>query len=394
MPTRTPLLTAENLVVGYSANTKKPQPVAAPLNLVLWPGELVCLLGPNGAGKSTLLRTLAGLQPPLSGRLDLGGMPLAGLSAPERARQLSVVLTDRVDAGNLTVQELVSLGRYPHTGWLGSLSDHDEAQVQAALAATDTTHFARRPVAELSDGERQKVLLARALAQDTPIVLLDEPTAHLDLPNRVTLMRLLHRLARQTGKAILLSTHELDLALQAADRVWLLPAAGTLRTGTPEDLVLSGAFAAAFAREGLAFDHATGTFALHAPMGQAVQLVGTGAATFWTRRALEREGFVPTLESAALRVTAPTAPDTGSWTSQLGDQPAQNHKTVEALLRALRQAPTCASQGTSRDPCGADPLSKKEGEPEVSKTESFGSPSFLERGLGGEVPTKANPLSS
>jgi len=332
-----PLLTAEDLAVGYFLDKKAPRPVAGPLRLALWPGELVCLLGPNGAGKSTLLRTLAGLQPALSGRLDLGGRPLAAMGASERARQLSIVLTDRVDAGNLAVRELVRLGRHPHTGWLGSLSAHDEARVQAALEATGTGIFADRPVGELSDGERQKVLLARALAQDTPVVLLDEPTAHLDLPNRVSLMRLLHQLARTTGKAILLSTHELDLALQAADRVWLLPADGALCTGTPEDLVLSGAFAAAFAREGLAFDAGTGTFALHAPTGPPVQLVGKGAAAFWTRRALEREGFVPIPGPAALRVTALEGPGPGPWMSQASGQASASHATIEALLRALRQ---------------------------------------------------------
>ena len=337
MPRPTPLLTAEDLAIGYFGAKKTPRPVATSLHLALWPGELVCLLGPNGAGKSTLLRTLAGLQPPLGGRLDLGSTPLATLSPGERARQLSIVLTERVEVGGLTALELVRLGRHPHTGWLGSLTDHDEAQVRAALAATGTAAFAQRPVGELSDGERQKVLLARALAQDTPVVVLDEPTAHLDLPNRVALMRLLHRLARQTGKGILLSTHELDLALQAADRVWLLPADGALRTGTPEDLVLSGAFAAAFVGEGLAFDAATGTFALHAPTGPAVQLVGEGAAAFWTRRALEREGFVPTPAPAAWRVTVPAAP-AAPWLSQLAGRAAQPHPTIAALLGTLREA--------------------------------------------------------
>ncbi len=337
-PPPAPLLTAEDLTVGYLLRKNAPRPVAGPLRLALRPGELVCLLGPNGAGKSTLLRTLAGLQAPLAGRLAVGGVPLAGLGAAARARQISIVLTDRSDAATLTVRELVALGRHPHTGWLGALTAHDHDQVRAALAATGTTAFAHRPVGELSDGERQKVMLARALAQDTPVVLLDEPTAHLDLPNRVALMRLLHRLARATGKAVLLSTHELDLALQAADRVWLLPATGPLRTGTPEDLVLSGAFAAAFAREGLAFDAATGTFALHAPTGPAVQLVGDGAAAFWTRRALEREGFVPTAGPAALRVTAPTGPGAGPWTSQGPGRPAQAHDSVAALLQALREA--------------------------------------------------------
>jgi iron complex transport system ATP-binding protein len=340
-----PLLTAESLTIGYRSSGRATRPIAGPLALALRPGELVCLLGPNGAGKSTLMRTLAGLQPPLAGRLDLGGMPLADLGAGDRARQLSIVLTDRVEASGLTVLELVRLGRHPHTGWLGGLSPHDEAQVQAALAATGTQAFAPRPVGELSDGERQKVLLARALAQDTPVVLLDEPTAHLDLPNRVSLMRLLHRLARQTGKAILLSTHELDLALQAADRIWLLPADGRLHTGAPEDLVLSGTFAAAFAREGLVFDPATGTFPLHEAQGPAVRVVGEGTAVFWTRRALQREGYAVTASpTAPVQVVVSGGPAKWCWTSQAETTP-HTYGTVQELLAGL-QAQRHARQGS------------------------------------------------
>ncbi|MFD1875064.1 ABC transporter ATP-binding protein [Hymenobacter bucti] len=331
-----PLLTSKDLTIGYRTSGRATKVIAGPLSLALRPGELVCLLGPNGAGKSTLMRTLAGLQPPLAGRLDLGGTPLTDLGAAARARQLSIVLTDRVEASGLTVLELVRLGRHPHTGWLGSLSAHDEAQVQAALAATGTAAFAPRPVGELSDGERQKVLLARALAQDTPVVLLDEPTAHLDLPNRVSLMRLLHRLARQLGKAILLSTHELDLALQAADRIWLLPADGRLHAGTPEDLVLSGTFAAAFARDGLAFDPATGTFPLHAAQGPTVQVVGEGPAAFWTRRALTRAGYTLTTSPAApCQVAVSEAPGGGRWMSEI-DGKQQVYNTVQGLLAGLR----------------------------------------------------------
>ncbi|GAB3635724.1 ABC transporter ATP-binding protein [Hymenobacter arcticus] len=336
----TPVVTADALTIGYAGRKGAPRLVAGPLHLTLWPGELVCLLGPNGAGKSTLLRTLAGVQAPLGGRLTVGGRPLASLSPEARARQLSIVLTERIDAGYLTGQELVNLGRHPHTGWLGGLSAHDHAQVRAALAATGTTQFAHRPVGELSDGERQKVMLARALAQDTPLILLDEPTAHLDLPNRVALLRLLHLLARTLGKAILLSTHELDLALQAADRVWLLPATGELLAGPPEDLVLNGAFAAAFQREGLAFDPATGTFELHAPTGPAVQLLGDGPAAFWTRRALLRAGFVPTDSPATWRVTAPASSESplGTWLSQVPGQPALPHSSIASLLQALGAA--------------------------------------------------------
>jgi len=332
-----PLLAAQNLTVGYSA-ARAPKPVAGPLNFALHPGELVALLGPNGAGKSTLLRTLAGLQAPLAGRLALKERGLATLGPPERARLLSIVLTDRVEAGGLTVLELVRLGRHPHTGWLGGLSAHDEARVQAALVATNTTAFAQRRVGELSDGERQKVLLARALAQDTPVILLDEPTAHLDLPNRVALLRLLHRLARDTQKAILLSTHELDLALQAADRLALLTAEGALHLGTPEDLVLDGTFAAAFAREGLVFDAATGTFPLHQTHGPALRLVGSGPTAFWTRRALERAGYTLTTSPDALAEVAVQGASGGyRWSLNGAGSAAASGTTVAALLTTLRE---------------------------------------------------------
>ncbi|RZK30640.1 MAG: ABC transporter ATP-binding protein [Hymenobacter sp.] len=336
----TPVISAEALTIGYTVRKGAPRVVAGPLQLTLRPGELVCLLGPNGAGKSTLLRTLAGVQAPLGGQLTVGGVPLASLTPEARARQLSIVLTERLDAGPLTVQELVNLGRHPHTGWLGGLSAHDHAQVRAALLATDTAQFAHRLVSELSDGERQKVMLARALAQDTPLILLDEPTAHLDLPNRVVLLRLLHQLARKTGKAILLSTHELDLALQAADQIWLLPANGELLAAPPEDLVLSGDFAAAFQREGLAFDPATGTFELHTPTGPLVQLLGNSSTAFWTRRALLRAGFIPTINPADWRVIIPEVADLAStiWISQVPGMSEQQHDSVATLLQTLKSA--------------------------------------------------------
>jgi len=327
-------LAAHALTIGYPA-ARAPKLIAGPLDFTLYPGELVAVLGPNGAGKSTLLRTLAGLQAPLGGRLLVNDKDLATLGPPARARLLSIVLTDRVEAGGLTALELVRLGRHPHTGWLGGLSARDEAAVQAALAATGTTAFAARRVAELSDGERQKVLLARALAQDTPIILLDEPTAHLDLPNRVALLRLLHRLARDTQKAILLSTHELDLALQAADRLALLTAEGALHLGTPEDLVLAGTFAAAFAREGLAFDAATGTFPLHAGQGSAVRLVGEGPAAFWTRRALERAGYTLATGPGALAEVAVSGAGRDYRWALAGPDAAATGTTVAALLAAV-----------------------------------------------------------
>jgi len=284
-----PILQARGLCIGYAPRRRERIEVAADIGAGLSQGELVCLLGPNGAGKSTLMRTLAGLQRPLAGDVLLQGSELHRLDRGERARLLGLVLTERVDAGNLSAYALVALGRYPYTGWDGRLSPADEEVVRWAIAAVGAVDLASRNVGELSDGERQKVMIARALAQEPAVLLLDEPTAFLDLPRRVEIMQLLRHLAYDTGRAVLLSTHDLDLALRCADRIWLLPSGGPLQTGAPEDLVLSGAFQRAF--EGVEFEAATGSFRLVQEPEGAVGLEGEGLHAVWTARALERAGF-------------------------------------------------------------------------------------------------------
>jgi iron complex transport system ATP-binding protein len=280
------VLTGQDLTIGYRKRV-----VAEDLSLELCAGELVCLLGPNGAGKSTLVRTLAGMQPPLAGRVLLQGDDVGHLPVRELAKRLSVVLTERVDAGTITARELVALGRYPYTDWMSRQTDADRRAVAWALRAVGAAELADRPVHELSDGERQKIMIARALAQEPAVILLDEPTAFLDLPRRVEIVYLLRALARETRRAILISTHDLDLALRSADQVWLLAMGGKMHVGAPEDLVLSGAFGQAFASMGAHFDAETGTFATGAPHIGTVRLLGQGIAAQWTARALEREGF-------------------------------------------------------------------------------------------------------
>ena len=267
-------LQTHDLSIGYTGRPARI--LAAQLDLTLRAGELVCLIGPNGAGKSTLMRTLAGMQPPLHGSVALLGDDLADLPAREVARRLSVVLTERVNPGLLTAYTLVALGRHPYTDWSGRLTQQDDASVRAAIAAVGAQNLADRQVGELSDGERQKIMIARALAQEPAVLLLDEPTAFLDLPRRVEIMQLLRNLARDQQRAILLSTHDLDLALRTADRIWLLPGDGSLHTGAPEDLVLSGAFAAAFRAEGVAFDPQTGAFRGSEHTQARVSLSGRG----------------------------------------------------------------------------------------------------------------------
>jgi iron complex transport system ATP-binding protein len=337
-----PVLSALDLTIGYTSRKQAEWVVAKSLTLDLWAGQLVCLLGPNGAGKSTLMRTLAGLQLPIDGVIKLGEQTITDVSPAQLARTLSLVLAERVEAGNLRVRELVTLGRTPYTGWLGRNTQDDIDKVDAALRMTDTRQYQDRRVDQLSDGERQKVMLARALAQDTDLILLDEPTAHLDLPNRVEMMRLLHQLTRQTGKAILLSTHELDLALQAADRLWLLAPGGKLATGAPEDLVLNGQFEAAFirpnTRAGFYFDRETGSFAIHADgSGPAITLTGDAGLVFWTRRALQREGFrVNQTTTSKCAITVLREGDVAIWTCTYLDH-VQQVNSVEQVLVFLQQ---------------------------------------------------------
>lgn len=347
------LLTSRDLSIGYTGRKQTQHVVAQKLQLDLRAGQLVCLLGPNGAGKSTLMRTLAGLQAPLAGNVRVAGQEVASLSPVELARRLSLVLSERVEASNLLVQELVALGRTPHTGWLGKLTSLDQDAIQRALTVTDTLGFAHRRLHQLSDGERQKVMLARALAQDTDLILLDEPTAHLDLPSRVELMRLLHRLSRQTHKAILVSTHELDLALQAADTLWLLDAKGTMTTGTPEDLVLTGAFEATFFKDGFSFDRTTGTFTLHTEeQGPIIRLVGDESLVFWTRRALQRESFRVTSDpEASITVEATGQAGVPHWTYRQ-ENTVQHVDSINALLVSL-QILKCPSQITPNPIKGA-----------------------------------------
>ena len=291
------ILTTHNLTIGY-----KTQVIASDISVSLSAGELVCLLGANGVGKSTLLRTLGGMQSPIKGKVQLLGDDINKLTPQQLAKRLSLVLTDKVDVGMLSAYAVVSMGRYPYTGWWGKLTQKDEAIVNWAIDAVGAVHLATRNLSELSDGERQKIMIARALAQEPVLMLLDEPTAFLDLPRRVEMMQLLRSLARKTNQAILLSTHDLDLALRLADKVWLLAANSSFHIGAPEDLVLSGALAETFKSEGVEFDPLTGEFHLQTPIHGEIDLVGQGIGAIWTKRALQRSGFLIASESPSSQI--------------------------------------------------------------------------------------------
>jgi iron complex transport system ATP-binding protein len=289
-----PVIEAHNLTVGYRGARGRPANVLTDIHATLRQGQFAFLLGPNGAGKSTLLRSLVGSQRPLGGRVMLDGENLARMSARERAQRLSVVLTDRVDVGLMSVRALVALGRAPHVGWFATMDQDDRETVEWALDAAGARMLADRQVIELSDGERQRVMIARALAQRPSILVLDEPTAFLDLTRRVELTALLRRLVDETGLAILMSTHDLELALRTADQIWLVHGDGTFETGCPEDLAHNGSIARAYAGRGISFDHQVGTFIVTADEGgPRVAVSGAGVSSHWAARAVERAGCVP-----------------------------------------------------------------------------------------------------
>lgn len=294
-PDRPGGLTTRGLAVGYRTRPVRGRgagrAVLSGLELDARAGELTVLLGPNGAGKSTLLRTLCGLLPPLDGRIRIGGADLARQPPAALARRLAVVLTDRVDPGLLSVRELAGLGRHPHTGFTGRLTAADHAAVEWSLKAVGAGHLADRPAAELSDGERQRVLTARALAQEPEVVLLDEPTAFLDVPSRVALTVLLRDLARDKGLTVVVSTHDLELALRVADAVWLVDRDSRVHTGAPEDLIRSGAVAAAFDADHLAFDPVSGSFGLRRTARAVVAVDAPPDVLPLLERALAREGL-------------------------------------------------------------------------------------------------------
>ena len=228
-----------NLSLGYTKDSIKKE-ILSELSFELFAGEMTCLLGPNGVGKSTLVKTILGQLKPFQGEVVLHEKSISSYSNESLAKELSVVLTEPFLPANMTVGQLVAMGRIPHTGWTGTLSDKDREVVQKSLSATKIAYLRDERLSEISDGQRQKAWIARALAQDGKVMVLDEPTAHLDLVNRYEIMHLLRDISKTQGKSILVVTHDLEIALETADRFWLLNCGTPLISGLPEDLVISG----------------------------------------------------------------------------------------------------------------------------------------------------------
>ena len=318
---------ASDLSVGYSSRT-----VAQNLQLHLKKGSLTCLLGANGCGKSTILKTLSGNLRPLHGKIELLGKELKSYHSSDLARTISIVSGLPDLSRIMTVYELVALGRTPYLSWTGKLEQADRTLIEEAMRMVDVEPWKNRSVQQLSDGERQRAMIARALAQDTEIILLDEPTAHLDLFNRMSLLYLLSDLAKKKNKGILVITHELELALKLADQVWLLDSAGKLSEGSPEDLILNGVLQQTFKSPGLAFDHSSGAFTFSKQPSSEISVEGSGKAFIWTKRAMKRVGckIVP---SAKIRLKIVEEKNI-SW---IVDHEGQSHyaKTIEEVILQL-----------------------------------------------------------
>ena len=285
------VISAQDLCIGYRTG-KKEKRVHEHLSFELHAGELTCLLGANGAGKSTLLRTLSASQPALEGDLLMMGKSLSDYSEKERSRTIGVVLTDKTFAGGLSVYELVALGRQPHTGFFGRLTKEDKRIVEEAMENVGIAHKAKSYTAELSDGERQKVMIAKALVQECPLILLDEPTAFLDVVSRIEIMHLLHRLAVEQNKAILLSTHDIEQALVLADKLWLLTKGKGLQCGVTEDIILNHHMDELFTHKDIRFDYDHGVY-YPTVNGQKKIFVEAQDNTLlhWTINALNRHGY-------------------------------------------------------------------------------------------------------
>ena len=283
----------KDLTTGYKIKRGN-KVIASNLSATLNDGEMTCLLGPNGAGKSTLLRTLAAFQPALGGTVKVMGQDVQKYESKELARLVSVVLTDNSGIKNMTAREVVEMGRSPYTGFWGKLNEKDKTMVKKCLNWVGIEELAERKMQTLSDGERQKVMIAKAIAQETPIIFLDEPTAYLDYPSKIAMMLLLHRLARALKKTIFMSTHDLEHALQVADQVWLLDQEIGLTTGMPEDLSLDGSIEKYFTKDGMTFDRESCTFSISHQTAREIIVEGSDTLEYrLCCKALMRNGIRP-----------------------------------------------------------------------------------------------------
>jgi iron complex transport system ATP-binding protein len=285
----TQILSLKSLEIGYVSGRKK-NILLPPLNASAHEGELIAIIGRNGIGKSTLLRTLAGIQQNLGGDVSYFGKNINEYSGSDLALKVGYISTEAVRVANMSVYDLVSIGRFPYTNWIGKINTDDHLIIMNALEMTSMSSFCHKYITELSDGERQKAMIARILAQDTGLMIMDEPTAFLDIGSKYEILHLMHQLTRNSGKTIIFSTHDLQSAVSQSDKIWLL-LDEQLKEGAPEDLMIEGAFDHLFESSHVKFNSADGSFSFRGAERAAFYVEGQGQVKHWTEEALKREGF-------------------------------------------------------------------------------------------------------
>lgn len=285
-----PNIQIDGLSIGFRQKGKTPFILKEKLNFSANQGEIVALIGSNGIGKSTLLRTIAGFLEYYSGEIKIKGESIDNFSSKEKAKILSFVSTEIVKTPNLSVFDLVAFGRHPFTNWYGKITEKDREQIEIAIKSVGLEGFESKYINKISDGERQRAMVARTIAQDTPVIILDEPTAFLDVSNKYDIFHLLQSIAHENGKTILLSTHDLNIALREVDKFWIMLENENYE-GAPEDTVLNGWFQNIFTNKHIDFDLSEGDFYFKKEFKQKVKVVGEGLPFSWTLRALNRMGY-------------------------------------------------------------------------------------------------------
>ncbi|MDA3778914.1 MAG: ABC transporter ATP-binding protein [Bacteroidales bacterium] len=282
------ILDISNLEIGYPNSSNGNKSIFSNINLSAHKGELIALIGQNGIGKSTLLRNISGLQKAISGNVKLYDKNINQYHRSDFAQKISFVSTDIVKVANLKVFDLVALGRFPHTNWFGKIREIDKYKIENALELVGMSSYRNKNITEISDGERQRVMIARTIAQDTEIIVFDEPTAFLDLPNKYEIVHLLNSLSKKENKTIIFSSHDLNIAIQEADKIWLM-LDNIIHEGAPEDLIINKIFDKMFESSKLYFDKDNGDFKINRKTNKQVGLVAkNNNLLVWTKKALER----------------------------------------------------------------------------------------------------------
>ena len=298
------ILSLESLKIGYVSG-KNENVLLPPLTAFANRGELIAVIGRNGIGKSTLLRTLTGLQPALGGEILYNARNIREYTRMELAQKVGYISTEIVKVSNMRVYDLVALGRFPHTNWIGKIELNDHEIILDALKKTSMEGFRKKFVSELSDGERQKSMIARILAQDTSIMIMDEPTAFLDVASKYEILHLMHLLSRNSGKTIIFSTHDLQMAISQSDKIWLI-LGNKLIEGAPEDLMIAGAFDHLFDSSIVLFNSEDGTFSFMSDTKGTIYIDGEGDKRYWTEKAVNRAGFTVSKERTFPYITLPS----------------------------------------------------------------------------------------